>query len=89
MILPSLPIPASRPSFDHTNSYPVQSASIGGEADTDIVAYYGDHPIRESSKCTHALAGTTFVQSASLEYNGKKVLMFVFSVGIVWHLYVV
>ncbi|KAF9810984.1 hypothetical protein IEO21_06741 [Rhodonia placenta] len=77
--LPSLPIPASRPSFDHTNSYPVQSASIGGEADTDIVAYYGDHPIRESSKCTHALAGTTFVQSASLEYNGKKVLMFVFS----------
>ncbi|OBZ76352.1 hypothetical protein A0H81_03069 [Grifola frondosa] len=46
---------------------------------SDVVAYFGDYPIAESSKCTEALAGATFVQSATLDYKGKKVLMFVFS----------
>ncbi|KAI0034778.1 velvet factor, partial [Vararia minispora EC-137] len=45
----------------------------------DIVYYFKDHPIAESSKCTESLAGTTFVQAANLDYKGNKVLMFVFS----------
>lgn len=51
--------------------------------DPDIIAYMGDFPIRESSKRTMDLVGGTFVQSSGLEYQGRKALMFVFSVRIV------
>lgn len=47
---------------------------------TGVVAYLGDYPITEESKCTEALVGASFCQSATLDYKGKKVLMFVFSV---------
>ncbi|KAL4253249.1 hypothetical protein ABKN59_004738 [Abortiporus biennis] len=45
-----------------------------------VVAYLGEYPITEGSKCTDALVGASFCQSATLEYQGKRVLMFVFSV---------
>ncbi|ETW77395.1 developmental regulator VosA [Heterobasidion irregulare TC 32-1] len=45
----------------------------------DVVHIHQNHPITESSKCTEALAGTTFVQASNLDYKGNKVLMFVFS----------
>ncbi|KAI0786921.1 velvet factor-domain-containing protein [Abortiporus biennis] len=44
-----------------------------------LVAYLGEYPITEGSKCTDALVGASFCQSATLEYQGKRVLMFVFS----------
>ncbi|KAH8982956.1 velvet factor-domain-containing protein [Lactarius akahatsu] len=45
-----------------------------------IVHYFkGTYPINEGSRQTEALAGTTFVQAANLDYKGNKVLMFVFS----------
>ncbi|KAI0942907.1 hypothetical protein AcV7_002194 [Taiwanofungus camphoratus] len=82
---PSLSIQIPRPSSStsympsqvqaqYRSSYPAASC-----APSDVVAYLGNYPITESSKCTEALAGATFVQSASLEYKGKKALMFVFS----------
>ena len=47
----------------------------------EIVHYFkGSHVITEGSKQTEALAGTTFVQAANLDYKGNKVLMFVFAV---------
>ena len=47
----------------------------------EIVHYFkGTYPIVEGSKQTEALAGTTFVQAANLDYKGNKVLMFVFAV---------
>ncbi|KAI9437983.1 velvet factor-domain-containing protein [Lactarius indigo] len=46
----------------------------------EIVHYFkGTYPINEGSRQTEALAGTTFVQAANLDYKGNKVLMFVFS----------
>jgi len=48
-------------------------------ATPDIVSHVGDYPIRESSKQTHALVGATFVQPSSVDYQGKKSLMFVFA----------
>lgn len=49
----------------------------------EIVHYFkGTHPIIEGTKQTEALAGTTFVQAANLDYKGNKVLMFVFSVRV-------
>ncbi|KAI0774777.1 velvet factor-domain-containing protein [Trametes elegans] len=47
--------------------------------DTDTVAYFGDFPIQESSICTNALSGSTFTQSSVIDYNGEKVITFVFS----------
>lgn len=49
----------------------------------EIVHYFkGTYPINEGSRQTEALAGTTFVQAANLDYKGNKVLMFVFSVRV-------
>jgi Velvet factor len=49
----------------------------------EIVHYFkGTHPIAEGSRQTEALAGTTFVQAANLDYKGNKVLMFVFAVRV-------
>ncbi|EPQ51773.1 hypothetical protein GLOTRDRAFT_11626, partial [Gloeophyllum trabeum ATCC 11539] len=49
------------------------------DSESDIVAYIGDYPIRESAKCTHEVAGATFVQANEVVHIGRKVLMFVFS----------
>jgi len=45
----------------------------------DIVARIEGHPITENSKQTTALVGATFVQPASVDYRGKKALIFVFA----------
>lgn len=58
-----------------------QSISVPSSQElTGVVAYLGNYPITEESKCTEALVGASFCQSATLDYQGKKVLMFVFSV---------
>lgn len=41
-----------------------------------------NYPILEDSKRTEALAGATFVQAVKLEYEGKKAIIFAFSVNI-------
>jgi hypothetical protein len=46
-----------------------------------IVRDVDDFPIIERSKMTHALVGATFAQSAIVEYQGKKSIMFVFAVS--------
>ncbi|KZT04936.1 uncharacterized protein LAESUDRAFT_727507 [Laetiporus sulphureus 93-53] len=85
--LPPLPlqIPGSSGSNQyaptrHHQPYPqYQEYRPPAPPDPDIIAYMGDFAIRESSKCTTALVGATFVQSAVVEFKGKKALMFVFS----------
>lgn len=47
-----------------------------------MLAYLGGVEIREGDKCTEALSGATIAQSQSVEYMGRKVLMFVFSVRV-------
>ncbi|KAI8996334.1 velvet factor-domain-containing protein [Trametes punicea] len=47
--------------------------------DSDIVAWYGNFPVRESSRCTIMLSGATFMQAAVVGYKGKKATVFVFS----------
>lgn len=48
-----------------------------------------NYPILENSKRTDALAGATFVQAVKLEYEGKKAIIFAFSVNILplFHLF--
>ncbi|KDQ56818.1 hypothetical protein JAAARDRAFT_158048 [Jaapia argillacea MUCL 33604] len=58
-------------SFDYSYAPP--------DDESDVVAYLGDYPIRENSKCTLAVIGATFVQASDVEYKGKKSLMLVFS----------
>lgn len=49
-------------------------------APSDIVYRVGESLVSESSKMTQALVGATFVQPSCVDYQGKKTLMFVFSV---------
>ena len=63
--------------------HPQYAAPTGGQLPSDQIVYHHEgYPITEGSKCTEALAGTTFVQAANLDYKGNKVLMFVFSVRV-------
>ncbi|KAI0630849.1 velvet factor-domain-containing protein [Trametes polyzona] len=56
------------------------AAEIGAApSDPDIVAWLGSFPIRESSKCTPLLSGSTFTQAVVVEYGGKPVPMFIYS----------
>ncbi|KAH9944930.1 velvet factor-domain-containing protein [Amylocystis lapponica] len=71
----SLQIPATSSAM----SYDQQIRGYTSSApQSDVVAYAGDYAITESSKCTSALAGATFVQAYPVEYQGKKSAMFVF-----------
>jgi hypothetical protein len=61
--------------------YPPNQVPPNPTRPEEIVHYFnGTYPISEGSKQTDALAGTTFVQAANLDYKGNKVLMFVFAV---------
>ncbi|KAH9981590.1 velvet factor-domain-containing protein [Russula compacta] len=60
--------------------YPPNQPPSNPTRPEEIVHYFnGTFPISEGSKQTDALAGTTFVQAANLDYKGNKVLMFVFA----------
>ncbi|KAG6849625.1 hypothetical protein H0H93_006834 [Arthromyces matolae] len=59
--------------------YGQQSHMDAGSASVDVVHYFDDYPICESSKMTSALVGATFVQPVVLDYQGKKAIMFAFS----------
>ena len=48
----------------------------------DIIAYYGNYPIRESSNSTAILAGTRVATPISICHNNRRVLAFAFSVSI-------
>jgi len=51
-------------------------------APTEIIVHrLGDYAISESAKRTQALSGATFVQAEKLEYQGKKAILFPFTVG--------
>ncbi|KAH9888990.1 velvet factor, partial [Cubamyces lactineus] len=66
-----LPPIHSGPSSSHV--HPLTSAG------DELVAWIGSFPIHEKSKYTTMLSGATFMQSAVIDYKGKKTAMFVFS----------
>ena len=54
----------------------------GAGAPEGVVAYLNGHAIKEDDKCTESLVGARFCQASSLEWQGRKVLMFVFAVRV-------
>ncbi|KAI9056497.1 hypothetical protein FKP32DRAFT_1470746 [Trametes sanguinea] len=57
-----------------------QEAAISSREslEQDIVANYPDFPIRESSKCSNMLSGTTFAHAEVVDIEEKKSAVFVF-----------
>lgn len=47
----------------------------------DVITTANGFSIVEDTKCTNALVGATFIQPVNVDYNGKKSLLFVFSVS--------
>ena len=47
---------------------------------SEILHHLGNFPVTEGTKRTQALAGATFVQAVRLEHQGKKAILFPFSV---------
>jgi hypothetical protein len=71
------------PPYSHRASPPHSMAPAATPPQaTDIVHRIGDSPITESSKRTSDLVGATFVQPSKIDWNGKKMLIFVFAVRI-------
>lgn len=55
---------------------------LGGHGpDSDVVAWLGPYPIRESSRCTDMLGGGTVVQAENVDFDGQKAVVFVFPVS--------
>lgn len=55
---------------------------LGGHgSDSDVIAWLGPHPIRESSRCTDMLAGGTVVQAEDVDFGGQEAVVFVFPVS--------
>ena len=87
---PPPPPPPQPPAPMHPSHIPPQAQepqyaipNPGATRPEEIVYYFKNtYPVTEGSKQTEALAGTTFVQAANLDYKGNKVLMFVFSVRV-------
>ncbi|TFK82176.1 hypothetical protein K466DRAFT_311404 [Polyporus arcularius HHB13444] len=71
-----LPVPLLLPAPPGTSSPHV---SVPGWMNSDIVAYYGNYPIRESTNSTGILAGARIANSMMLCHNNRGVLAFVFS----------
>lgn len=80
---------AGQPPPPGTSTEPQDGKPVraGPEAPEGVLAYLNGTEIRESNKCTEALSGATIAQSQSVEYMGRKVLMFVFSVRVSLHYY--
>ncbi|CCM02856.1 uncharacterized protein FIBRA_04968 [Fibroporia radiculosa] len=82
----TLPFDPVRAAHSSHSSEPVSSAS-GSDMqlsrtygpEEEVVAYINNQPILESSNETELLVGATFVSPTCLDYNGRKVLMFIFS----------
>ncbi|TFK29457.1 hypothetical protein FA15DRAFT_663989 [Coprinopsis marcescibilis] len=58
------------------SSYHVPSPTA---SPNDVVHYVNNFPVTEGSKVTNSLVGATFIQPNLVEYQGKKVLVFVFA----------
>lgn len=67
----------SSPVHDHTNA--LASQAFQDSPDADFIYYVDDETVTEQSKCTNFLVGSTFIQPHLVEYQGKKVLLFVFA----------
>ncbi|EIW63120.1 uncharacterized protein TRAVEDRAFT_161227 [Trametes versicolor FP-101664 SS1] len=78
-LLPPMPVPEGYVPFQPatTGRYPEGPSS---QYSSPMVAGHGQGSMLPGSeKCSHMLAGATFVQAEIVDYNGKKEAMFVFS----------
>ena len=57
-----------------------QASTPNSPSFEDVIHHVGNYAITESSKVTSSLVGATFVQPAIVDYEGKKSIIFVFSV---------
>ncbi|KAI1791299.1 velvet factor-domain-containing protein [Ganoderma leucocontextum] len=55
------------------------SAGLSTQASNDVIAYYSNYAITESSICTQVLAGARVANAVTLEYNSRPTLAFVFN----------
>lgn len=83
--IPIIPPPIPQNAYNPTltsSSYPPRHYTSCSQPPSppDVVYQLGDLSVTESSKLTSNLVGNTFVQPCCIEYQGKKSLMFVFSV---------
>nr|UNA00544.1 velvet factor family protein [Ganoderma sp. TQC-2021a] len=54
-------------------------AGPSAQASNDVIAYYSNYAITESSNCTQVLAGARVANAVTLEYNSRPTLAFVFN----------
>lgn len=87
----SYPPPAPPGHVPHIQHQPPPQNTVSTEgkavrapqgAPDGVVAYLNGHPIKEEDKCTESLVGARFCQASSLEWQGRKALMFVFAVRV-------
>lgn len=71
--------PGPPPDLSGYTAPPALQSRPPTNADPDIIAYYGDYAITERSTCTQRLVGATFVQASSVEFQGRRTVIFVFS----------
>ncbi|KAH0831119.1 velvet factor-domain-containing protein [Lanmaoa asiatica] len=69
--LPPLTLP-TRPTIPQTT----HQASTSNQ---HILTHFWDQPITEDMNCTTSLSGATFIQLATIEYQGQKALVFPFA----------
>jgi len=69
--LPPLTLP-TRPAVPPTTQQPPNP-------NQRILTYFWDQPITEDMRCMTALSGATFIQPATIEYQGRKALVFPFA----------
>lgn len=55
-------------------------SSPPAQGSNDVIAYYSNYAITESSNCTQVLAGARVANAVTLEYNSRPTLAFAFNV---------
>ena len=56
------------------------SNAPSAQASDDVIAYFSNYPITESSNCTYLLAGARVANAVTLDYDSRPTLAFVFNV---------
>ncbi|EMD37272.1 hypothetical protein CERSUDRAFT_49882, partial [Gelatoporia subvermispora B] len=72
------PLAVRLPRLSHNLHHP-DAESVGRTTPSDVVAYLNDYAITERSVCTRWLAGNICVDASVIDYEGRQMLIFVFS----------
>ncbi|EMD37615.1 hypothetical protein CERSUDRAFT_114268 [Gelatoporia subvermispora B] len=75
---PTPPLAFRPPRLSYSMRHPGADA-VGRTTPSDVVAYLNDYAITERSVCTRWLAGSICVDATVIDFEGKQMLVFVFS----------